>query len=684
MNYAEDRLDRRARTSAACSVVEELGESKGRASTTVHELEHDLKQAHCVIRNHNELLRPLDIIRDESNQELITALKELLEAHRLAGRTLRDGGSNHQAVFHFGIAWKLCFLMNNLHQANGDEREMLGDISSCNKCVDESEEWETVGDYSQMAELAGFPEVGVLAILFYRNGSFAACQSDEKQLFHSDDYESHSYGCGCGMAMCGCSQCYIAFPNSTLINEILEAFDELPRTFIHGEEEKITMPSALDILNQLALLSGKSSGYTSKERLLKMYQYMNERVKDLKVKVPTILQFWDDQLSNQYNQTLQHTTRRLPSVLVLLLLKLLYSSPISVPFLQLACHSVPYLNAILPISSKEGRYLANKYKSHWAYFVFIRALVLGDRIKKKTGNNGALHLPIWDVLINRNLSNANKHTDIAFVTHISFTTYIQDLILQLQTPTKHSSVPPVLTFGLPHKPIFVLGDSHVLSLAWQSICINHSSDPKVYRVLVPFPSTGVKAWHFRKETKFFTHYNLCESFKRLFRCFDHDGLPRTVIVSAGEIDCREGIGGSLLHGYYKNCSDAVKNTALQYLDAVSLIARKYHLQILVMPVAPHAFRSEKNGKALGRAKRRETIHLWNEILRRELCKSPMSKRPNVFLLDYEEQLRVHDEKSSVGYVLKPSFNADYTHVNGAVVRLIEHSLQKCGCDIDLI
>ena len=71
------------------------------------------------------------------------------------------------------------------------------------------------------------------------------------------------------------------------------------------------------------------------------------------------------------------------------------------------------------------------------------------------------------------------------------------------------------------------------------------------------------------------------------------------------------------------------------------------------------------------------MHSWNEILRRELCTDP-SKYPNVFLLDYEEQLRAYDPQSPVGYVLKTSFNADYTHVNSSVVHLIQRTLNECA------
>ena len=69
MNYAEDRLDRRSR----------LGSS---SATSV--LSKDLDHAHKLL--------------DKG---------DLRAGHELAGRTLRDGGLCRQAIFHYGIVWKL-------------------------------------------------------------------------------------------------------------------------------------------------------------------------------------------------------------------------------------------------------------------------------------------------------------------------------------------------------------------------------------------------------------------------------------------------------------------------------------------------------------------------------------------------------------------------------------------------
>ena len=127
---------------------------------------------------------------------------------------------------------------------------------------------------------------------------------------------------------------------------------------------------------------------------------------------------------------------------------------------------------------------------------------------------------------------------------------------------------------------------------------------------------------------------------------------------------------------------------VEYLKALTELAKHYNLQVLLMPVAPHAYRSEKNGKSLGRAKRRETMHIWNDILRRELGKeeeaSQQNKYNRIILLDYEEHLRQNDCNSPVGYVLDPSYNADYTHVNSALVPLVQVAIEQSGCDFTLL
>jgi len=154
------------------------------------------------------------------------------------------------------------------------------------------------------------------------------------------------------------------------------------------------------------------------------------------------------------------------------------------------------------------------------------------------------------------------------------------------------------------------------------------------------------------------------------------------------------MGGKRLEGYNESCNEEVRKTVGAYVSSVKQIAKEHDLQILLLPVAHHAYRSEKNGKALGRAQRRERMVVWNDALRDECSMISDSSPENasrdssleqrVFLLDYEKGLRHADEKSPVGFVLDNAYNADYTHMNSAFLPLLEDALERCDCDLNLI
>lgn len=598
MNYAEDRLDRRAR-------------ADDNGATVAEEITADLERAHHVFKTHC-----IDTSSEVAFTDDVDNILQLINAHELAGRTLRDCGKIRQSVFHFGMAWKLAY--NN---ENGNE-------------------WRAVGDYAQICEMAGYPEVGILALLYYRcRGSLTPHAGKT----HHD--ESHlNTGCGCGMDLCGASSpCFVAFPSeSTLVDKILDAFEELERTTLKSSI------SAHDILGHLALIS------RSKSPIEKDIQEIHNFFTNKMTIAQPILQFWDNQIESS------SIFQKLPTVNMLLLLKLLFSSPFGCSVLKLSCMSIPYLSILLPPSSKEGKRMAKEYKSHNAYLVFIRSLVLGERIKKHRIGKVMHNTPVWDTVFLQSDGQKEK----------SLSDYFKEVIRDCASNESVCILPRSM---LPHPPIYVVGDSHVLSLAWQTLRVNEHT----LRTATPFPATGLKAYHLRSSTQFFTHYN----FHALLQRLPNQGQNRTIILSAGEIDCREGIGGTLLKGYYRSCNEAVEDTVLKYLVAASEIAREYNLQILIMPVAPHAYRSEKNGKSVGRAKRRETMYLWNKVLRSEL---KASKWSNVFLLDYEERLQYPDQTSPVGYVLNPCFNADYTHTNNAIVPLVAEAIENSGCNLNLL
>jgi hypothetical protein len=72
---------------------------------------------------------------------------------------------------------------------------------------------------------------------------------------------------------------------------------------------------------------------------------------------------------------------------------------------KLAYVTIPALaaEAVVHLKFDNPRALADDFKSHWAYYVMIRALVLGQRIKpqRRLLLRNTYHVPVWDLLWNK-------------------------------------------------------------------------------------------------------------------------------------------------------------------------------------------------------------------------------------------------------------------------------------------
>ena len=720
MNYAEDRLDRRARYQEGAA---DHLDGKN-VTSTANAIAADLNLAHAALGEAGEKLWQLlcatistsqddkSHVFDLSSPEITSILDQLRSGHELAGRALRDSGQCRHATYHYALAW-MC------HPTN---------------CA-------AAGDYAQMADLAGYSEVGILSLLYFRAGgqldqtvplrlALEAAQRSRTSVEgetssdgsdgdgSSNDDDAH---CGCHHPKCGASLCHVAIPtNSTLLAELISNLEEivLDASSLPASDENATAPAK----------SGQSNGTTAAdilEGLSKSVQAEKKRRKDAAKnctnndtiattlpsttedkttylpplnEVPPTLRFWEDLPpttlvpSNEGNAI----HRNFPPLLQILLLKLLYASPVGRPFLQLACEAVPHLALKMPLTSPLGQQMARDYKSHFAYYILIRAVVLGERVKKhRRGTAVPYHTPVWDIVEGEDQRDVIAKVEggppvsAELASPSSFSERTRALLEYLDVTTTADSpdspvhvLPMCLPMATSHPPLFVLGDSHCLSIAWQTIKIPTTAtttDGPLLRTLVPYPATGIKAWHVREGTRFFTHYNLQSCLHRL------PSTCKTVLLTAGEIDCREGIGGEKLSGYYTSCDDAVRNTVREYVGAVAKLAFKYELQILLLPVAPYTYRNAKKGKAAGRDERRQRILLWNDLLREECA---IRSGDGVYLLDYEENLRSPDESSPVGFVLNKAYNADYTHLNSAFLPHLETAFGQCveehGCKVELL
>lgn len=232
-----------------------------------------------------------------------------------------------------------------------------------------------------------------------------------------------------------------------------------------------------------------------------------------------------------------------------------------------------------------------------------------------------------------------------------------------------------------NKPIIMIGDSHIISIAWQTIKINVSRNKETYdyRTILPMLVTGLKAWHCRSQSLFFTSSNLHLVLTRIRNIKQR---VKSIIISAGEIDCREGIGGKVLEGYNATCDSAVELTVQAYIEGLRSLSTEYQIQILVMPVAPHAYRSEKNGKSRGRSLRRKRMTQWNQLLRKYLAVDPRERHGSVYFLDFWEKLSTSTMDDT--YILKKCFNADYTHMNSAFLPLLEEGINQSSCNHSLL
>lgn len=731
MNYAEDRLDRRARYGKENTNDTGSKPNLSGSPSRLSPLDADLNEAHRLLRSENATFKA--------------------NGHELAGRTLRDCGKNRQALYHYSQAW---IHIHHLQRCNLEERignDRKQDCHASNFTFNLSDEEKAVGDYAQMAEFNGVPEIGVVALLFYFNGGILS-QDDVHNVYPTADadiidnnvvnasnkdattidaHDKH-FNFDCHEKV---DQQSLFLPgsiiSSPITHDIINSFEELNKSmtkiqvtnhttdildnFDDKQNNNINFISANVILDQiakqnLAKKQAKKNTHTHGQKQRRntgdsssTSDTTSSTPCKTTIPISNLLHFWDPSSKTQ---------KALSPLLQILLLKLLYVNPLGGPFLYLAIEALYHLSmTTMPLDSSSSdlsKYMAKHYKSHWAYYVLIYKIVFGERIKKHRiqSRNIPYHVPVWDIvhgLDERNfiLSSENNNASSSrpqnqpLVTEIPIAPIINKLIANFTSKDYSSLESAIYLITVPRAigrifpPIYALGDSHVLSIGWQTIRISMKdstllNDEKIkYRTIIPFPVTGLKAWHTRPSTKFFTYSNLRSNLNRL------PPHCKSIILSTGEIDCREGIGGTLLQGFNQSCDDAVHNTVREYISAIHDIAEEFQIQILVLPVAPHAKRSEKNGKSKGRAMRRERMVLWNDLLRSMLREERMKnlerrRKDRVFLLDYEEKLRFHDQSSPVGFVLNPLYNADYTHMNSAFLPHLEASTQQSYCNLSLI
>ena len=171
--------------------------------------------------------------------------------------------------------------------------------------------------------------------------------------------------------------------------------------------------------------------------------------------------------------------------------------------------------------------------------------------------------------------------------------------------------------------LHVVGDSHTLSYAWREIRIGEEQC-----VLTPCLIPGLKAYHAAvavSEQDDGVHTAkgrrgrlLCEALARIAATDGNelaDGARLDIVVSAGEIDTRDGIASAVRKGRYATLEEGAAATAALFVAALRELAPP-NTRIVLLPVPPHARRAKKAGRYRARARR--CVFIYRYILN-EFC-----------------------------------------------------------------
>uniref|UniRef100_A0A061S9Z0 Tpr-like protein n=2 Tax=Tetraselmis sp. GSL018 TaxID=582737 RepID=A0A061S9Z0_9CHLO len=196
------------------------------------------------------------------------------------------------------------------------------------------------------------------------------------------------------------------------------------------------------------------------------------------------------------------------------------------------------------------------------------------------------------------------------------------------------------------RPLFLAGDSHSLSGAWQQVSLRGEQ-----RVLVPKLVTGCKIWHTRPESVFYPKAGFESTMASI-----PDGSQ--VVMLFGEIDCREGLLLAVEKCKYDSLEEAIAATVHIYLEALRRLLGR-GMEIFVHPLPPVL---------------NETRHIvlpFNAALRRavdEAARDP-SAGGRLHWLDFLDELLTPDGKR-----LNPALEFDGTHLSPAYVRHLDAAL----------
>ena len=415
---------------------------------------------------------------------------------------------------------------------------------------------------------------------------------------------------------------------------------------------------------------------------------------------------------------LQHNLPQ-PSLCSVLLLKLLYIRPSNNYRTTTDWEEMEILyRAINSATDQVKKCFRLQYKSHWAYFTMIQELFQRERrstpgklkiVGRDRRDGGKIEqLQAISIAtptsiptsISTSISTTTTSTTISTTTTTTANTTIKSKdMASVSSPTSNEFDTVTSTSCISSTPpLFFVGDSHIVSLAHRRI---------LGRISIPFVTTGLKAWHVHRGSSFFTGAN----FTRALEILDskkHPYIVKDVVVSAGEIDCREGFH-SLLPNFtvgrnetdarmrekYPDEETAVSCTIQSYIDSlISLLLKFTNIHTMyILPVLPYPKKGKKKGE---RIRRKMTIIMWNQMLRQIIQEK---------MMNYEKELEKNDSSTGTkngnskngnsifqkkiifldikgvrieeGGVLRDELSLDGTHGNAKIVPFVEDALRDC-------
>lgn len=206
----------------------------------------------------------------------------------------------------------------------------------------------------------------------------------------------------------------------------------------------------------------------------------------------------------------------------------------------------------------------------------------------------------------------------------------------------YSTCPPPVSSLSIEDSLYFVGDSHVLPVAWRNLTIKETK-----YTIKPMLVTGLKIWHLRKESKFYTKSN----FRNCLQLIPNGSF---CVFAFGEIDCREGIVRAVRKCAYDSLDDCVKYLVDVYVKRLLEVQRNKKLKIFVHPVPPVL------RETIG------TVSLFNTCL-----KNRVAKTSKLSWLDFVDELL--DDSSEY---MKEEYRFDGAHLHPKYVDVLEKSFQQ--------